>query len=109
MEIGCPSDHNPQWITGAEGLHRPGACPIVGSFGAGDRFMRGAADRLEAALTEAGVEHDVKEYPGAGHSFLNQHTGALVVLEKVFGSGYRPGPAQDAQRRIDAFFAQHLR
>ena len=86
-----------------------GACPIVGSFGAGDRFMRGAAGRLEAALTEAGVEHDVKEYPAAGHSFLNQHTGALVVLEKVFGSGYRPGPAQDAQRRIDAFFAQHLR
>ena len=28
-----------------------GACPIVGSFGAKDRTLRGAADRLERALT----------------------------------------------------------
>ena len=85
-----------------------GACPIVGSYGAQDRVLRGAAGRLEAALTAAGVEHDVKEYPGAGHGFLNTHTGPLAVLENLMGAGYRPGPAQDAQRRIDDFFAQHL-
>ena len=66
-------------------------------------------DRLEAALTAAGVEHDLKEYPGAGHGFLNTHTGPLAVLENVMGAGYRRGPAQDAQRRIDAFFSEHLR
>ena len=86
-----------------------GACPIVGSFGARDRFLRGAADRLEAALTAGEVEHDVKEYPGAGHGFLNTHPGPLAVLENVMGAGYRPGEAQDAQRRIDDFFAQLLR
>ena len=49
------------------------ACPIVGSYGGKDRTLRGAADRLERALTAVGVDHDVKEYPEAGHSFLNDH------------------------------------
>ena len=44
-----------------------GACPIVGSYGGKDRSLRGAADRLDRALTAVGVEHDVKEYPEAGH------------------------------------------
>ena len=79
------------------------ACPIVGSYGGKDRTLRGAADRLERALTAVGVEHDVKEYPEAGHSFLNDHEGAgdknpfpFSVLEPVFGilspgSGYHEG------------------
>ena len=41
------------------------ACPIVGSFGGRDRTLRGAARRLEGALTDAGVVDDVKEYPAA--------------------------------------------
>ncbi len=48
-----------------------GACPIVGSYGARDRANRGTAGRLDRALEARGVDHDVKEYPGAGHSFLN--------------------------------------
>ena len=43
-----------------------GSCPIVGSFGAKDRTLRGAAARLDDALTTAGVDHDVKEYPDGG-------------------------------------------
>ena len=49
-----------------------GSCPVVGSFGGRDRGLRGRAERLERALTELGIEHDVKEYPEAGHSFLNR-------------------------------------
>ena len=41
-----------------ERLH--GACPIVGSYGARDRSLPGRAARLEQALTELGVPHDVK-------------------------------------------------
>ena len=52
------------------------ACPIVASYGGRDRSLRGAAARLEKALTAAGVEHDVKEYSQAGHEFLNDHDGA---------------------------------
>ncbi len=97
------------------------ACPIVGSYGGKDRTLRGAADRLERALTAVGVEHDVKEYPEAGHSFLNDHEGAgdknpfpFSVLEPVFGilspgSGYHEGSARDARRRILAFFDAHLK
>jgi len=48
-----------------------GACPIVGSYGAKDWTLRGAAARLERTLTGNGIEQDIKEYPGAGHAFLN--------------------------------------
>ena len=92
----------------AEGVLR-GACPIVASFGADDRPLRGHAARLEGALEALGVEHDVKEYAGAGHSFLNRHSGPLLVLDKVLGAGLREPQASDAQERIDAFFDRHLR
>jgi carboxymethylenebutenolidase len=48
-----------------------GACPIIGSFGAKDSQLKGAALRLEAGLTERGIAHDVKEYPNSGHAFMN--------------------------------------
>lgn len=32
-----------------------GACPVVASYGARDRMLRGAADRLERGLAGAGV------------------------------------------------------
>lgn len=81
----------------------------------------GAADRLDRALTAAGVEHDVKEYPEAGHAFLNDHEGAgdktplpFAILEPVFGilspgSGYHEKSARDARRRILAFFDARLK
>src|SRR5215470_20315427 len=47
-----------------------GACPVVGSYGAKDMSLRGAAAKLDQALAAAGVDRDVKEYPDAGHSFL---------------------------------------
>ena len=87
-----------------------GACPIVGSFGAKDRTLRGAAERLEAALTGLGVDHDVKEYPDAGHSFLNDHDSRMfAVAGALMGGGYHDPSAQDARRRIVAFFDRHLR
>src|SRR4051812_6193186 len=39
-----------------------GACPVVASYGGKDRSLRGAPQRLEAALVASGVEHDVEEY-----------------------------------------------
>ena len=87
-----------------------GACPIVGSYGARDRMFRGAARKLEAALVANGVEHDIEEYPDAGHSFLNQHDTVLFTLTgKVIGAGYHEPSADAARRRIEAFFDHHLR
>ena len=86
-----------------------GACPVVGSFGAKDRGLRGAAEKLERAATAAGVAHEVKEYPDAGHSFLNRHdAGLFSVLGRVMGASYHEESAADARARIVAFFNAHL-
>ncbi len=86
-----------------------GACPVVASYGARDRQLRGAAGRLERALVSAGVPHDVKEYPDAAHGFMNEHRSPVWwLMERTGAVGYREGPALDARQRIVAFFAEHL-
>jgi carboxymethylenebutenolidase len=86
-----------------------GACPVVASYGGRDRTLPGAAGRLDGVLTGLGVDHDVKEYPEAGHSFMNRHNaGPLAVLERVAGFGYHHPSAEDAWRRIFGFFSRHL-
>jgi carboxymethylenebutenolidase len=84
-----------------------GACPVVASYGALDPILPGAGRRLEAALADLGVPHDVKTYPGANHSFANV-TPAEPLL-KVAGLGYNAEAAADAWTRIYAFFDTHLR
>jgi carboxymethylenebutenolidase len=86
-----------------------GACPIVGSFGARDRTLRGAAASLEAALTAQGIAHDIREYPEVGHSFLNNHDGLLFkVAGTLMGGGYHAPTEADARARILTFFARYL-
>lgn len=86
-----------------------GACPIVASYGAKDRWTRGVAEQLERALTAAAVDHDVKEYSEAGHSFLNDHHNVLFKLLRIVGIGYHDPSARDARRRIVSFFHTHLK
>jgi len=93
-----------------------GSCPVVASYGGEDRALRGAADRLDKALTAVGVEHDVKVYPGAGHGFINDHEGAgdksplvFAIMGRLSGNGYHEEAALDARRRIIAFFDAHLK
>jgi len=89
-----------------------GACPVVASYGGRDRMLRGAAAKLERALERAGVPHDVREYPAAGHSFLNDSEagpGWMRPLMRVGGAGPEPESARDAWARIETFFAEHLR
>jgi carboxymethylenebutenolidase len=84
------------------------ACPIVGSYGAKDRWNRGVAAQLDRILSAASIDHDVKQYPDAGHSFLNDHHTVLFKMLKVVGIGYHGPSAQDARRRIVSFFNAHL-
>jgi carboxymethylenebutenolidase len=84
------------------------ACPIVASYGAKDRWTRGVAPQLEQLLTKIGVAHDVKEYPDAGHSFLNNPNQWWFKALKVIDIGYHSASAEDARKRIAAFFHQHL-
>jgi carboxymethylenebutenolidase len=91
------------------------ACPIVGSYGARDRSLRGAAAKLDGILTTLAIDHDVKEYPDAGHSFLNDHSDEKTPLlfaamgRLTGGIGYHEPSAVDARRRIVSFFDVHLR
>ena len=87
-----------------------GSCPMVASYGARDRQLSGAAARLEAVLAEGGVPHDVKEYPGVGHAFMNDWAtpGPLRIVERIGRLTYSEPEAEDAWRRILAFFGEHL-
>ena len=86
-----------------------GACPIVASYGARDRALKGAAAQLEAALTQRGIPHDVKEYPEAGHSFLDRfNVGPFTPLLRVAGLGYHQPSAEDAWRLIFRCFVEQL-
>ncbi|MCB9755936.1 MAG: dienelactone hydrolase family protein [Myxococcales bacterium] len=90
------------------------ACPIVASYGGRDPTLRGAATRLRGLLRRHGVVHDVKEYPEAGHGFMNDHPRgelpwAFTLLARASGTRFDPEATRDARARIVAFFREHLR
>lgn len=91
------------------------ACPIVASYGARDRWpgVRHTPDVLEPALTAAGIDHDIKVYPEAGHGFLNNHapedlTRLDRLIARLAAAGYHEPSSRDARKRILAFFHAHL-
>jgi carboxymethylenebutenolidase len=89
-----------------------GACPIVANFGAKDTTLKGAAHKLDAALTNLGIDHSVKEFPTAGHAFLNDaDLGPAVFrpLMRVMGIGPDPDSAPEAWQRIEDHFARYLK
>jgi carboxymethylenebutenolidase len=86
------------------------ACPVVGSYGGMAKWEKGVADQLKQALDRALVPNDMKEYPDAGHSFMNNHQHFVMTLLRWAGSsmGWNEAAAMDARRRIVAFFHTHL-
>jgi carboxymethylenebutenolidase len=72
------------------------ACPIIGSY-PGNDWSAKSGRKLDDALDEYNVPHDVKIYPGAGHSFFND------TLE-----AHNPKAAADAWQRTLAFFGEHM-
>jgi carboxymethylenebutenolidase len=88
-----------------------GACPIVASYGKRDPELKGRAQRLETALTALNIEHDIKEYPDVGHSFMNRINAGPVLgpLTKFVRMNYDHPSTEDAWRRILEFFDAHIR
>ncbi len=88
-----------------------GACPIVASYGGRDATLKGAAAKLETALAGAGTVHDVKEYPEAGHSFLNHSSvpGWMKPFAGSMNAGFVDTAAADAWLRIETMFGAALR
>lgn len=87
------------------------SCPVVGSWGGRDRFLRKDPPRVAAALEAAGVANDLKVYPGAGHSFANQPEGHAIsrtLARPYMAIEYNDAAAQDTWARIEAFFDEHV-
>jgi carboxymethylenebutenolidase len=62
------------------------------------------------------VAHDVKEYPEAGHAFINDHESAgdripamVRLMSPLMGLRPHEPSARDARRRIVEFFSAQLR
>ncbi|MGA2882221.1 MAG: dienelactone hydrolase family protein [Bryobacteraceae bacterium] len=86
-----------------------GLCPVVASYGGRDKMPVKDAQRLEQALPALGIPYDVKIYPQAGHSFMNQPANWFVrLLGGAMGAGFEPEAAADAKRRLIEFLRAHL-
>jgi carboxymethylenebutenolidase len=69
-------------------------CPVLGLFGGADQAIpQDQIDEFDAALDEAGVEHEIHVYPGAPHSFFDKKY-------EEFGQ-----ESEDSWRRILRFLA----
>jgi carboxymethylenebutenolidase len=67
-------------------------CPVLGLFGGADQAIPvEQVDEFDSRLAEAGVEHELKVYPGAPHSFFDRR-----VAEHAEAS-------DDAWRRVLTF------
>lgn len=80
----------------------------MASYEAKDRWTRGVAQQLERTLVAAGIAHDVKQYPEAGHSFMNNPDKWWFKALRVIQITYHQESAEDAQRRIADFCRLHF-
>jgi carboxymethylenebutenolidase len=70
--------------------------PILGLMGGADAGIPAEdVDEFEAALTDAGVEHEVVTYPGAPHSFFDRRYEDFADA------------SEDAWNRVLAFIERH--
>jgi carboxymethylenebutenolidase len=72
------------------------SCPVVGSYPEKD-FTAKAGQKLEAALEQYNIPHDIKVYPGAKHSFFNDQRGS-----------YDAAASADAWQRVLVFFGERI-
>jgi len=68
------------------------SCPVVGSY-PGKDFTAGMGKKLDELFDEHKIEHDIKVYPEAKHSFFNDK-----------GGNYNAEASQDAWARVLEFF-----
>jgi carboxymethylenebutenolidase len=96
--VGTPPEGMPLKVRPILELAKDLSCPLLGLFGADDKFPTpDETATLSAELTRAGKEHDFHTYDGAGHAFF-----------AVDRPSYRPEAAVDGWSRILAFYGTHL-
>jgi carboxymethylenebutenolidase len=96
--VGTPPPGGSLNVTPLLGIAAQLSCPVLGLFGAEDRFPSPEHVReLDAELIRLGKEHEFHSYEGAGHAFF-----------AVDRPSYRVDAAQQGWQRIWEFYARHL-
>ncbi len=93
---GHPNRERPGWPTPVIAYVGDMTCPILGLMGGDDPTI--PADEVaafDAALEEAGVEHEILTYPGAPHSFFDRSYTEFAA------------ESADAWARVLGFLAAH--
>jgi carboxymethylenebutenolidase len=70
---------------------------VLAIYAEKDARVNGTRDAMDAALTAAGLQHEVKTYPGVDHAFFNDT-----------GARYDATQAAAAYQDVLAWFAAHL-
>ncbi|ASK36496.1 dienelactone hydrolase family protein [Alloalcanivorax mobilis] len=88
-----------------------GLCPAVGGWGKKDLVYGDHGERLAHHLDTLNVPHDIKTYPHAGHSFMNDHQ--TFYFRKLgwyspLRARHDPDAEQDSWRRVLTFFEKTL-
>ena len=86
-------------------------CPVIAGYGELDKSFAEQGRRLEKHLTELGIPHEVKIYPGVGHSYMNDFGSGLMgrlMRSTPLHAGYDEEASEDSWRRMLAFFETHL-
>lgn len=86
-------------------------CPVIAGYGELDESYAEQGRRLEKHLTSLDIPHEVKIYPGVGHSYMNDFGSGLkakVMRRTPMHAGYDEDAAEDSWRRMLAFFGEHL-
>ncbi|WP_433213698.1 dienelactone hydrolase family protein [Dactylosporangium sp. CS-047395] len=71
---------------------------VLGVYGELDSRVNATRDAAEAALTAAGLPHELVTFPGANHAFFNDT-----------GERYNAPAATEAYQRLIQWFTDHLR
>jgi carboxymethylenebutenolidase len=72
--------------------------PVLGLYGAADQGIPVAdVETMDKAFTDAGIEHEIHIYDGAGHAFFNDTA-----------PSYNEAAATDSWQRTLAWFQEHL-
>jgi carboxymethylenebutenolidase len=96
--VNPPPEGMPLKVTPIVGMAGDLSCPLLGLFGADDKFPTPAeTQELSRVLDEVGKPHEFHTYDGAGHAFFS-----------VDRPAYRPEAANDGWQRIWDFYGRYV-
>jgi carboxymethylenebutenolidase len=96
--VNPPAEGMPLRVTPIVGMAKDLSCPLLGLFGADDKYPTPAETaELSRVLDELGKVHEFHTYEGAGHAFFSVNRPA-----------YRPEAANDGWQKIWDFYGKYL-